>query len=155
MEKFLPLKIKIINLQDESKLIRRKAESILSEIAKFKLKKPALGKEYEEKNIWRYVSLRNHRIYVVRKEQRSAFLAYGFIRGRAYKEVEQSTKSQPDWKRVLEIVNKFWEDGFSTEKVKHRFHAADIENWKKGILKFDWKSNLLVSDEIPNTVSSC
>lgn len=48
-----------------------------------------------------------HRIHDVRSEQRSALLAYGFLRGRAYRRLEQRAYTRPNWKRVEEIAKKF------------------------------------------------
>lgn len=152
--KFVELQIKITSLQDEAKCIRRKSELVLSEIAKVKEKNLARGTEYEKTHYWRYVSLRNHRTGVVRKEQQSAFLAYAFLRGKTYKEVERTTKSEPNWKRVVEIVNKFWGEDNHLSKGKTRFHTADIDNWKKGLLKFDCKLGGFVS-VTQTPVASC
>lgn len=42
----------------------------------------------------------------IRKETRCVQIAHGFMRGRAYAEMEQICWTKPDWNRVLEIVNR-------------------------------------------------
>lgn len=56
------------------------------------------------------LGLYNHRIHDVRGESRSALLAYGFLRGRAYARMEVSSYTRPNWKRVEELVKKYGED---------------------------------------------
>ena len=53
--------------------------------------------------------LRNHRTNEVRKEARSSFIAYGFLRGRSYSSIEQTDKPV-DWDRVEALVKKYGED---------------------------------------------
>jgi adenosylmethionine-8-amino-7-oxononanoate aminotransferase len=48
-----------------------------------------------------------HRISAVRGEARSAHLAYGFIRGRTYEQMEAKTHTPPYWKRVRELCRKY------------------------------------------------
>ena len=55
-----------------------------------------------------YVSLRDHRRREVRKEQRSAMLAYAFIRGREYGRCEKpGAGNGPDLKRVGQLIEKY------------------------------------------------
>lgn len=53
-------------------------------------------------------SLHFHRIYDVRKESRAALLAYGFLRGRAYRQVEPHGEL-PGWikARAVELAAKY------------------------------------------------
>ena len=52
-------------------------------------------------------SLYLHRVWDVRREQRASQLAYAFIRGRPYHQVEQSTHTPPPRARVKRLVEKF------------------------------------------------
>lgn len=52
-------------------------------------------------------SLRWHRQYDVRREQRAAQLAYGYLRGVAMTRIEPGAKTKPDWDRVRALVKKF------------------------------------------------
>jgi hypothetical protein len=54
-------------------------------------------------------SLHNHRVIEVRQEARAALLAYAFLRGRRYDQVERAGSRKVDWKRVAQIVRKFGE----------------------------------------------
>lgn len=53
------------------------------------------------------VRLNDHRLGVVRPEARAAQLAYAFIRGKDYAATEVGAKSDPNWRRVGEIVIKY------------------------------------------------
>lgn len=68
--------------------------------------------------------LQNHRIKDVRGEARSALVAYGFLRGRSYKRIERTTKTEPDWERVEALVAKYGLEG--RQKVK-----SAIEEWRE------------------------
>lgn len=57
-----------------------------------------------------YWPLRWHRIGDVRNEQRSALLAYGFLRGRTYARIESYSLVPPSFNRVVELVVKFGGD---------------------------------------------
>ena len=82
------LKIKVKSLAAEAKMIR------------FEEKKwPAESEERGE--------LYSHRIFPLRREARSSFLAYGFLRGREYLQIEQPNSREPNWNRVRDIVARF------------------------------------------------
>lgn len=51
--------------------------------------------------------LHGHRIGELRKEQRSALIAYGFIRGMHYEDIEVNPNFRPDWNRVKRLVEKY------------------------------------------------
>lgn len=82
------LKIKIKSLAAEARIIRHE-----------ELKWPGTSDVR--------TSLHNHRVMDVRREARSALLAYGFIRGRTYRTIEFKAAVAPDWKRVAELVTKY------------------------------------------------
>lgn len=52
-------------------------------------------------------SLRFHRQYEVRREQRCSQLAYGYLRGIAHARIEPGAKTDPDWDRVRAMVKKY------------------------------------------------
>ena len=81
------LKVKIKSLAEESRIIRKETKA---------------AKQNSIKN-WLYL----HRILVVRIEARATYLAYGFLRGREYCQIEQKAYTRPDWKRVRQIVSKY------------------------------------------------
>jgi hypothetical protein len=53
------------------------------------------------------MGLMTHRKFEVRPEQRSALLAYGFLRGRRYKQLEAKCHTEPNWNRVRDLVAKY------------------------------------------------
>lgn len=82
------LKIKIMSLAAEAKIIRR------------------------EERRWYGSSgtrsgLRNHRVFEVRSEARAAQVAYAFVRGRTYAQLERSPLTTPRWDRVLTLVRRY------------------------------------------------
>jgi len=63
-------------------------------------------------------SLRQHRIYEVRVHSRSTNLAYGFLRGRTYLQVENKTYRKPDWMEVERLAIKYATDDIRGVKQK-------------------------------------
>jgi hypothetical protein len=71
-------------------------------------------------------SLYLHRIMKVRRECRDTHLAYGFLRGRTYLQLERSCTVPPDWKNVARMVFKYGAVGSEKEA------AAVLNDWKNG-----------------------
>jgi hypothetical protein len=82
------LKIKIKSLAAESRIIRRE-------------EKRHPGESYNR------TSLYLHRIGIVRSEARAALLAYGYLRGKRYAQLEAKCHTPPDAKRTLSLINKY------------------------------------------------
>lgn len=113
------LKVKIKSLAEEARIIRleeRKALGLSSAPAAagyVPSGKPGGPKKPRRKGPASrdpklYLSLHTHRTYDVRREQRSALLAYAFIRGKAYAGCEKPGKDNPpDLERVARLVEKF------------------------------------------------
>lgn len=80
------LRVKLKSLAAESKIIRR-----------------------EEKRSWGNLrtELYLHRIQVVRSAARHTSLAYGFIRGIPYEQMEKSCTAAPDWASVRTMLKKY------------------------------------------------
>lgn len=77
-------------------------------------------------------TLRQHRIEDVRQEQRSSLLAYGYIRGKAYCELEANARTAPSHKRVAQLVKTFGPWGVSqkiSDGVQSWLQARDPD-WK-------------------------
>ena len=65
-------------------------------------------------------SLRWHRIWDVRREQRASYLAYGFIRGRSYLSIEPRPHEKPTGRfagRVAELVKVFGPSPSSKQEI--------------------------------------
>lgn len=52
-------------------------------------------------------SLHLHRVRDVRGEARATHLAYGYLRGRQWAQIENNTTTEPDWKKVTAMVRKY------------------------------------------------
>ena len=78
-----------------------------------------------------YTGLHLHRVNEVRKEARSAYLAYGFLRGLAYWEMEECAYTQPNWVRIKVLALKYG------GKTNDELPALDVrfEEWKKEAVK--------------------
>ena len=86
------LKIKILSLQAEARIIRREEGRWIIN-----------GKRNHPIRL----GLRIHRKGEVRREQRSALLAYAFLRGRRYKQLEATCYETPHYQRVRDLVCKY------------------------------------------------
>lgn len=75
-------------------------------------------------NMEAFYGLKDHRTNDVRSEARSSFLAYGFLRGRSYSQIEQTHHTAPDWKRVEQLVRKY-----GTDDIRDRMQR--FEEWKQ------------------------
>src|SRR4051812_18796322 len=80
------LKVKIKSLTAESHIIRqetaRAQKSIRSELS-------------------------HHRRTAVRQAARNTGIAYAFLRGKNYRDIERSPKTPPDWKEVTRMVRQY------------------------------------------------
>lgn len=48
-----------------------------------------------------------HRTTVVRSEARHTLLAYGFLKGRTYAQIERTCSRAPEWDRVRKMIEKY------------------------------------------------
>ena len=87
MDKRTYLKVKIKSLAAEAKIIRTEEK---------RARRPGLRRGLED-----------HRKGIVRTEARHTHLAYGFIRGREYHQMESSTHETPNWEKVRKMVEKY------------------------------------------------
>lgn len=101
------LKVKIKSLAAEAQIIRMEENRSLP------------GSRMQQE-------LHQHRTLDVRKEQRNSFLAYAFLRGIPLSVCEKGAKSEPDWKRVAQIVDKFGTRDYY--QLDHQRHAFNL--WK-------------------------
>jgi hypothetical protein len=66
-----------------------------------------------------------HRVHDVREEARATNVAYGFLNGLAYGEIEASCYAEPKWDRVRAMVKKYGVEGSVEERL------AAFEEWKQ------------------------
>lgn len=95
------LKVKIKSLAEEARIIRKETKR---------------AKRVSIKN-----GLAEHRKGVVRNEARHTHLAYGFLRGREYRQMEPKAHETPNWDKVRKMVSKYGT----------HFGAYGYENWKQ------------------------
>jgi hypothetical protein len=98
------LKIKAKSLAVEATIIRQ-------EEAKYLDRRPG--------SVWWWLNY--HRIVQLRQEARATHLAYSFLRGRAYRQVENKCHTQPDWQRVTQLVKKYGDAKL----------LATLDDWRK------------------------
>ncbi len=73
--------------------------------------------------------LQSHRVAVVASECRSAHIAYGFLKGKSYTQIETNPKTKPNWNRIQRIVEKYGVHYFGNN---HKFLKEAFEVWKYG-----------------------
>ncbi|MFQ6011538.1 MAG: hypothetical protein ACE5KG_05145 [Nitrososphaerales archaeon] len=64
-------------------------------------------KHQEKKSKYWNFQLYHHRITVVRREARHTHLAYAFLRGRSYSQIEEKCHTPPDWEQVRRMVTRY------------------------------------------------
>lgn len=113
------LQVKVYSMSAEMTYIRRKEEQWKNRarIARTRLtemEKSAKVSTYAENAFW---SLRCHRM-VMKSEARNTHLAYGFMKGRSYEQMEHICygqlkgygSSEPDWKAIETMIQRFSKD---------------------------------------------
>ena len=103
MSRATHLKIKLKTLAAEATLIRKEERKAL-EAGRHGLH---ADRDDYERHYRAYESLRDHRTGIVRSTARINNLAYGFLRGRAYAEMEAKTTSEVDLVAVYKLVQRF------------------------------------------------
>ena len=80
------LRIKLLSLVAESKIIRRAESRTKNELRN---------------------EMAHHRATVVRAATRSTHLAYGFIRGKTLTQMEAKSRTPPDWDSISKMLKKY------------------------------------------------
>jgi hypothetical protein len=97
----IELKVKVKSLAAESKIIR---------LEESRAKTPEAR-----------ASLHQHRVGIVRLAARNTLLAYGYLRGRSYRQLEATCERPPDWSVVEKMVMKYGPPA----------HNVSFEAWKE------------------------
>lgn len=107
------LKIKLKSLAAEARIIRRE----------------------EQKNEYFRHGLRDHRKGIVRSVARDTQIAYGFLRGKDYKQIENNPKTKPNWDSVKKMIEKYGvnRNDYSFDEYNNlkRIQMKQFEEWKK------------------------
>lgn len=105
------LKIKIKSLAEESRIIRADERKHLYAAREAeKANRPTYQQDRDA-----YGRLRLHRVFDVRIEQRATLIAYGYLRGIAYRQIEQTPhwlkppycRAGPDWAKITAMIVKY------------------------------------------------
>ncbi|MEE8114492.1 MAG: hypothetical protein V3T23_09055 [Nitrososphaerales archaeon] len=106
------LKVKIKSLAAEAKIIRKETK---------RAKRASIRD-----------GLALHRKGIVRTEARHTHLAYGFLRGREYRQMERTTHEAPDWDKVRKMVDKYGSHlDWSSEDCGYSSHSARKQEVRK------------------------
>jgi hypothetical protein len=54
-----------------------------------------------------YFGLHDHRVIAIRQEARATNIAYGFLRGHAFRDIESSSRIKPNWTKIVNMVMKY------------------------------------------------
>lgn len=103
MSNLIKLKIKLKSLAAESRIIRHE-------------EKKRRGQNWGHTGAAFY----RHRMDVVRPEARATHIAYGFLKGLKYSQIESNPKTSPNWKRVESMV------------AKYSYGKKDLTAWSHG-----------------------
>lgn len=119
------LKIKCTSLAAEAKLIRKDENKRLQNAANARSKArenikltPNVYDKHEEYHLRVYEGLKNHRVKDIRLEARAANVAYGFLKGKKYRDIERISYTQPDWEKVRFLVQSYGEDTDRMDKFE-------------------------------------
>lgn len=107
------LKVKIKSLAAEAKIIRQEERKWLHSARRLQSRitsEPNCGPGLSTR-LSRACDLLGglgrHRKFDVREESRASLLAYGFLRGRRYSQMEAKCYEPPRWSRVADLVKKY------------------------------------------------
>ena len=118
MDRLIEMKVKIKSLAEEARIIR-----------------------HEEKKTtgFRYLRLRQHRIWDVRRESRATQIAYACMRGVPYDAVEPNSRKDWNWKEVVSRAKKIalnfkpvmdWDnENYNSHKEAVEDHKKKVEEW--------------------------
>lgn len=121
MDRRVFLKIKIKTLAAESRFIRTTGD---------RLHGPEHGSTRN--------ALAEHRRGTVRRAARNTLLAYGFLRGRTYREMEPRCDSEPNWTEVARMVAQYgvtMSDGETLREYRARCVDQELRlaQWRQGV----------------------
>lgn len=106
MDERIYLRVKLKSLAAEAKIIRLETKR---------------ARQISIKN-----GLAEHRKGIVRFEARHTYLAYGFLRGLEYHQIEQKASEAPDWAKVKRMIERYG---------LHRAWDGERQNFTVGCLE--------------------
>jgi hypothetical protein len=124
------LKIKAVSLTAEAKLIRKDEIKML----KASMESAAKGKsKIAEKQEAIFKGLQWHRIWDVRNEARVTNIAYGFLRGHEYKNIERNTTKKIRWRRVEDLAMRYGEGDITELQFRFQDWKIRAEEYFRGV----------------------
>jgi hypothetical protein len=125
-----------INQESYDNVRMRRRYQRAKEIAKEKHPEFFSEEKHEKYDFARQL-LAVHRTFDVGRESRAAYIAYGFIRGKRYSQVEMNPRwkypphdrYEPDWEHIKDIVSRFALVPGKSEVVKKKL-LDEIKIWK-------------------------
>lgn len=104
-DKRVYLKVKLKSLAAEARIIRQE----------------------EARNKHMRLGLMAHRRDVVRPEARATHLAYSFLRGKRYADIERHVRTDPDWGKIQKMVERYGTFDWKAKPAE----AERFQEWKK------------------------
>jgi hypothetical protein len=130
------LKVKVFALSAEMTYIRRQE-------AKWK-NRARYARSKGRSDAYQHQALCSHQAhrYELKTEARNSHLAYGYLKGRPYQQMERICygplkgfgSSEPDWKAIESMVERFTKDETTPQDVMQKFAEwlADARTWYEG-----------------------
>lgn len=119
------LKIKLNHLAAEARINKKEKHKWM--------KKAARGRQVAfEKGIENPIkstmadSIHHHRMTCIRPEARDSLLAYGFLRGKSYAQIEAKRFTDPNWSNIKANIKRF----NATQYGSHSSIDKRFEEWK-------------------------
>jgi hypothetical protein len=115
----IELKIKSKHLGEESKIIRFEERKLQRQLSWYRARGGNDGQTKVQDN---FFSIRNHRRWDVRNENRATFLARAFIDNKPYRSVEAKRKSDGLFRfyivpRIVDMVNRYGARKITKEEI--------------------------------------
>lgn len=93
-------------------------------------------KKEERKSKHLRARLREHRIDIVRYETRHSLLAYGFLRGTPYKQIESKCDQKPDTEKVWRMIARYGKCNQHGVPIGETNNKQEIADYKEMLVKW-------------------
>lgn len=87
-------------IHDRREMLRIKLKSLAAEAVIIRSEERKIQGPLREE-------MHNHRILTVRRAARSTGIAYGLIRGKTLLQMEPSSKTEPDWASIAQMIRRY------------------------------------------------
>jgi hypothetical protein len=114
-------------LKDRREMLRVKLKSLAEEAR-------IIRREERRTNGFLREELHDHRVKNVRQAARNTHLAYGFIRGRTWEQMEATYAVEPDWDSIDKMLGKYGPFGNERLHAKTFRSKRCIEDMNPGVI---------------------